>query len=315
MADDSGPPATNMEDPLVLALTSSSTTRRCAELGSLNDRIQKNDLPADRLPLVFRLLFHTHPYYLDRPSRAAVRRCLQSLQSSPTLAAPSTKALITAIRNESAKPGIAASNAFVLLEWAADILAAIAKSTEAFNTHKDAVIEAQVALLDICLGNAHAKTSLKKGALAATRRGLRAAFAPANENYGGKNALLLGVVAGVCARSEKCKAVLEGLKKDVVCDGGEFSGEVVPAVERALLRAPEVVLDGVLVGVLESLPGEIDLAVPIAGGLMKQFLACVKSSNANIRSGAVAAFRAGWGMRRGRMRARLYGLRRSWWRR
>lgn len=44
MADDSGPPATNMEDPLVLALTSSSTTRRCAELGSLNDRIQKNGI-------------------------------------------------------------------------------------------------------------------------------------------------------------------------------------------------------------------------------------------------------------------------------
>lgn len=220
------------------------------------------------------------------------------------------------------------------------MLAAIAKSTDAFSTHRDAVIDAQVALLDICWGNVHAKASLKKGALAATRRGLRAAFATSNENYASvitavvgkltakgsgptqKNALLLGVVAGVCARSEKCKEVLEGLKKDVYAffvreivgsrtpvpahvAGGlhdffaaftsadEFSGEVVPAFERALLRAPEVVLDGVLVAVLTSLPAEIDLAVPIAGGLLKQFLACVKSSNASIRSGAVAAFKAG----------------------
>ncbi|KAI5851570.1 armadillo-type protein, partial [Morchella snyderi] len=339
MADDSGPPATNMEDPLVLALTSSSTTRRCAELSSLNDRILKNDLPSDRLPLVFRLLFQSHPYYFDRASRAGVRRCLQSLQASPTLSAPSTKALITAIRNESNKPGIAASNAFVLLEWAADILAAIAKSQEAFNTHKDSVIEAQVALLDICLGNTHAKASIKKSALAATRRGLRAAFAAKNDysniitsmvgkltakgsSSTQKNALLLGVVAGVCARSEKCKPVLQGLKGDVYAffvreiigsrtpvpahvSGGlsdffaefttaeDFSSELAPAMEKALLRAPEVVLDGVLVGVLESLPKEIDLAAPIAGGLMKQFLACVRSSNAGIRSGAVAAFRVG----------------------
>lgn len=299
--------------------------------------IRHTELPAERLPLVFRLLFQSHPYYLDRGSRAAVRKCLQSLHESLALSEVFVKALIAAIKAESNKPGIAASNAFVLLEWSGNILAQISKSPEAFNKYIQDVLTTQVALLDICMGSLTAKGSLKKSALAAARRGLRAAFslksdyklniktivdklttkAPSSTS---KNALLLGIVSGVCARASKPKEVLEELKKDIYAffvreivgsrtpvpnhiseslhdffasftTALDFDTELVPALERALLRAPEVVLD-VIPALFTAIPDNIDLSKPVAEKLLKQFLSCVKSSNANIRNGAVTAFKA-----------------------
>lgn len=294
------------------------------------------ELPTERLPLVFRLLFQSHPYYLDRGSRAAVRKCLQSLHESPTLSEVFIKAIIAAIKAESNKPGIAASNAFVLLEWSGNVLAQISKSPEAFNKHIQDVLATQVALLDICMGSLTAKGSLKKSALAAARRGLRAAFSIKSDYKSNiktivgklttkapsptsKNALLLGVVSGVCARAAKPKEVLEELKKDIYgffvreivgsrtpvpnhiskslhdffasfTTALDFDTELVPALERALLRAPEVVLD-VIPALLTAVPDNIDLSKPVAEKLLKQFLSCVKSSNTNIRNGAVTAFK------------------------
>lgn len=294
------------------------------------------ELPTERLPLVFRLLFQSHPYYLDRGSRAAVRKCLQSLHESPSLSEVFVKAIIAAIKAESSKPGIAASNAFVLLEWSGNVLAQISKSPEAFNKYVQDVLATQVALLDICMGSLTAKGSLKKSALAAARRGLRAAFSLKNDYKlniktivdklttkasisTSKNALLLGVVSGVCARATKPREVLEELKKNIYAfyvreivgsrtpvpnhiseslhdffvsftTASDFDTELVPALERALLRAPEVVLD-VIPALLTAVPDSIDLSKPVAEKLLKQFLSCVKSSNANIRNGAVAAFK------------------------
>lgn len=294
------------------------------------------ELPVERLPLIFRLLFQSHPYYLDRGSRAAARKCLQSLHESPALSEVFVKAIIAATKAESNKPGIAASNAFVLLEWSGNVLAQISKSPEAFNKHIQDVLATQVALLDICMGSPTAKGSLKNSALAATRRGLRASFSSKNDyelniktivgklttkasNSTSKNALLLGVVSGVCARAVKPKEVLEELKKDIYAffvreiigsrtpvpnhiseslhgfftsftTASDFDTELVPALERALLRAPEVVLD-VIPALLTAVPENIDLSKPVAEKLLKQFLSCVKSSNANIRNGAVTAFK------------------------
>lgn len=296
----------------------------------------RTELPAERLPLVFRLLFQSHPYYLDRGSRAAVRKCLQSLHESPGLSEVFVKVIIAAIKAESNKPGIAASNAFVLLEWSGNVLAQISKSPEAFNKYVQDVLATQVALLDICMSSLTAKASLKKSALAAARRGLRAAFSLKNDykfniktivekltakatGSTSKNALLLGVVSGVCARAAKPKEVLEELKRDIYAffvreivgsrtpvpshiseslhdfftsftTASDFNTELVPALERALLRAPEVVLD-VIPALLTAVPDNIDLSEPVAEKLLKQFLSCVKSSNANIRNGAVVAFK------------------------
>lgn len=228
----------------------------------------------------------------------------------------------------------------MLLEWTGDILAQISKSPETFNKHIQDILSAQVALLDICLGSPTAKGSLKRSALAVTRRGLRAAFSPKNPDYklaikvivdkltvkapnpACKNSIFLGVVGGVCARIPKAKEVLETLKKDIYAffvreivgsrtpvpkhissalhdffanftTAEEFDAELVPALERALLRAPEVVLNDVVTSLFTSVPSDIDLSKPIADKLLKQFLSCVKSSNANIRNGAVTAFKTG----------------------
>lgn len=296
----------------------------------------RTELPVERLPLVFRLLFQSHPYYLDRGSRAAVRKCLQSLHESPDLSEVFIRVIVAAIKAESNKPGIAASNAFVLLEWSGNVLAQISKSLEAFNKYVQDVLATQVALLDICMSSLTAKASLKKSALAATRRGLRAAFSLKNDykfniktivekltakatGSTSKNALLLGVVSGVCARAAKPKEVLEELKRDIYAyyvreivgsrtpvpnhiseslhdffasftTASDFNTELVPALERALLRAPEVVLD-IIPALLTAVPDNIDLSKPVAEKLLKQFLSCVKSSNANIRNGAVLAFK------------------------
>lgn len=137
-----------------------------------------------------------------------------------------------------------------------------------------------------------------------------------------RSAILLGVVCGVCARAEQLKEVLEGLKKDIYAfflreiigsrtpvskhisgalhdffttftTAEDFDKELVPALERALLRAPEVVLNDVVTSLFTSVPDSIDLSKPILDKLLKQFLSCVKSSNANIRNGAVTAFKIG----------------------
>ncbi|MCJ1358053.1 MAG: translational activator of GCN4 [Icmadophila ericetorum] len=140
-------------------------------------------------------------------------------------------------------------------------------------------------------------------------------------HLGSKSALLLGTVAGVCSRLTGKKSVLESLKdqylafwireivgsRSVVPDYiayalGDFFSDfvteqdlqtsVVPALEKALLRAPEVVLINVLRPVFSSLPHTIDLSGILANRLLKPLLSNLKSTNAEIRKGVVSAFAA-----------------------
>ncbi|KAK3942927.1 translational activator GCN1 [Diplogelasinospora grovesii] len=135
-----------------------------------------------------------------------------------------------------------------------------------------------------------------------------------------KNATLLGVIAGVCSRKEEAKPILEKLKsqyfsfytreivgsraplpKHLAGGLGDFfeafvsledlDKEVFPALEKGLLRAPEVVLNDLITPLVRSLPGEFDLSKALSGRFIKPLLSNVKSSNAVIRSGAVTAFR------------------------
>ncbi|CAM1500851.1 Fc.00g100130.m01.CDS01 [Cosmosporella sp. VM-42] len=134
------------------------------------------------------------------------------------------------------------------------------------------------------------------------------------------NAVLLGVIAGVSARKAPIKPVLETLKpkyyefftREIVSSRSavpehlvlglrdffstfatidEVSKELVPALEKGLLRAPEVILSGVLIPLVQALPDDIDLSTVLDGKLLKPLLSNVKSSNAAIRNGAIAAFR------------------------
>lgn len=264
-----------------------------------------------------------------------MRACLCSLYESTAFRQPTLKRIINAVKAESAKPGISSANAFVLLEWTGDIFPQISKTVDDFNLYSGDLLISQVNLLDICLGSPYGKRSMKDQALVVTRRALRHALKV--ENYEqivrslverltakgptptAKNALLLGVISGVCSRLEKLKKVLEGLKRDIYTfyvreiinsrtlvspvianalydffsaftTAEEFKTEIAQPLEKALLRSPEVVLNDVVSPLIKSLSKDIDLSGPLKDQLLKQLLSCLKSTNMVIRSGAVSAF-------------------------
>lgn len=284
---------------------------------------------------MLRLLFTSHPYYIDRPSRKAVRKCFESFCKTEKYTEGFVKRIIPAIKNESQKPGIAASNAFVLLEWTSELFPFLSASGDVSGSLFSDLLVAMVSLLDICLGST-AKHSMKEQALRTTRRGLRSAFK--GEGFEAiitsvvgkltskgtspthKNSLLLGIVCGVSARLPKAKEVLPGAKKDIFAfytreilgsrtvvpnhiscaledffsnfvSGEEFEAEILPSLEKGLLRSPEILLNDVVSPLLYSLPGDIDLAKSLHDKLLKQLLSCIKSTNPVIRNGAVSAFK------------------------
>jgi len=135
-----------------------------------------------------------------------------------------------------------------------------------------------------------------------------------------KNVVMLGVIAGVCSRKPEAKSILEKLKsqylafyvREVVGSrtslqphlagglGDFFSAfvnledldkEVFPALEKGLLRSPEVVLDDLITPLVHSLPEELDLSKAFSERFVKPLISNVKSSNAVIRSGVVRAFK------------------------
>ncbi|KAI9787596.1 MAG: translational activator of GCN4 [Geoglossum umbratile] len=134
-----------------------------------------------------------------------------------------------------------------------------------------------------------------------------------------KHAVFLGVVAGVCAGIPKAKSILEGLKAHLygfytreiimsrtlvpshVANGlhdffSEFTTtddlrtEVIPTVEKALLRAPEVVLNDLVSPLVKALPVEIDMSPTLLRNLLKPLLANIKSTDSVIRGGALSTF-------------------------
>jgi len=134
------------------------------------------------------------------------------------------------------------------------------------------------------------------------------------------NALSLGIIAGVCNRLAGEKAIVEARKSDYIafflrellgsrvqlpgyiCHGLrdfwahfinlEDLKEMIPAIEKALLRAPEVVLNDLVSPLVLALPESLDLSEILASNLARPLLSNVKSSNATIRNGAVRTFAA-----------------------
>ncbi|WPH00312.1 Hypothetical protein R9X50_00313700 [Acrodontium crateriforme] len=133
------------------------------------------------------------------------------------------------------------------------------------------------------------------------------------------NGLLLGVVAGVCSRIPERTSVVGSRKEDYITfylreilgsrmrlpehianafqdffasyvTIDDLKKEIVPAVEKALLRAPEVVLNDLVAPMFKALPASIDLSDILTVNLIKPLLSNVKSTNADIRSGAVRTF-------------------------
>ncbi|KAF4595284.1 50S ribosomal protein L19e [Ophiocordyceps camponoti-floridani] len=316
------------------ALASSSTATRNAQLRELEGLVAIRCIDQELLVLYLELLFGTHALYHDRRSRKTVQRCLATAID----AGATTETLLVLARmmyEECEKPGIAASSAFVLVEWCSVFMQHLAASRR-WQSLSELILLAHAEALEKCL-QPNSRNGLVRSALSVSRRGFRKLFAPSesrNKNLQmavsaltakgnqpmAKNAPLLGVIAGVCARQSALLPLFEAHKpqyrefyvREIVNSRAplpehltsglsdffahfinidELEKDVIPAIEKGLLRAPEVILEGVLRSLATSLPAVIDLSATLSGKLLKPLLAAVKSSNHSIVKGVIRAYR------------------------
>ncbi|KAF5576570.1 translational activator GCN1 [Fusarium pseudoanthophilum] len=333
-SSDSGAPAPLDMAAVKQALSSSSTAVRITQLRTIEDKLAQNSLDSASITRLLQLLFGTYAFYADRQSRLSVQKCLIALISSGA-DSKTIAPLIVALRKESQKPGIAPTNAFVLVEWCSLFMQHLdASQWDEFATD---IILADADALEKCHQPVSRK-SVTHSATIVTRRGLRKLFS-SNElsekrlsasvdvltakgaQSISRNAVLLGVIAGVSARKDHLRPVLDSLKsryydfftreiigsrtsvpEHLVLGLGDFfasfatleeiSKELIPALEKGLLRAPEVVLGGVVTPLVRCLPENFDLSKILEQNLLKPLLSNAKSTNAAIRAGSLDAFSA-----------------------
>ncbi|KAK0644362.1 armadillo-type protein [Cercophora newfieldiana] len=314
------------------ALTSSSTTARTAQLRTIDEKLSHKSLDRATTLGLLKTIFWTHAFYTDRPSRFAVQKCLISL--CKTGEAETITPLVTAVRQESQKQGIAPGSAFVLVEWCSLFMQNLA-GTPLWEKLGNDIFLATADSLEKCL-QPTSRGSVGNSALVITRRGFRslvsgenaekvvsaavASLAAKGAQPTAKNAPLLGVIAGVCSRKPSVKPILEKLKsqyltfytREIVgsrtplpkhlANGlsdffsafvslEDLEKEVFPALEKGLLRAPEVVLNDLITPLVHSLPEEFDLSKTLSGRFIKPLLSNIKSTNAAVRTGAATTFK------------------------
>lgn len=336
------------------ALTSSSTKHRLAELSALRQQLQESgkacslanrssvsltdhlELLQNSGPIIVEALLHTYPYYHDRASRQAVQECLHLLLSN--LHYGDTASLfIKAYGKECSKAGIAPSSAFVLIEWGSVILQHCTTQHEAWNAYGFDVLLHDTNMLDVCLSS-DARASVKNSALVVTRRALRqvlrddqigssamATIVPKltgkSQTLGTRSAIILGILAGVCARLPGRRDTVVAVKdlyysfyireilgsrtpiaEHIVAAFNDFFTNfttaedlhqiLLPALEKAMLRAPEVVFNDLISPMIHALSSEIDLSGALADHLLKPLLTNIKSQNPVVRNGATSTFAA-----------------------
>ncbi|KAJ6172382.1 eIF-2-alpha kinase activator GCN1 [Penicillium chermesinum] len=294
---------------------------------------QKRDIPSEYSHDILALLFQTYPLYVDRSSRQAVHGCLRSLLQTPN-STDDLKYLAENLKIEASKSSLNSASAFVVLEWCGTLLQQVSGD----ETVPLAIVLDLIAIDAKALENCFAHTpkwTLRNSALRVTRRALRVAFSnktwgedavrqsvsrlTSDSASGQKNALLLGVISGVCARLPDKKPILEESKKAILgfyvkeiltsksvvpshVSGGlsdffnsfvtseDVATELVPTIEKTMLRAPEVILSGVIPPLCASLSSEIDLSEVVQTRLSKHLLSSMKSNNAVTRQGAADSF-------------------------
>jgi len=276
------------------------------------------ELPKDSAPEAIDALYQTYPYYNDRSSRRAVQSCFEAFLDNGQYASNISTIVKTYIK-EASKAGIAPSNAFVLVELGFTVL------TKAWEQSGPHLVIAYARVLNTCVSSG--KDTIRHSAIGVARRAIRSLcrdsakitalvtqLTAKDQSLGFRGATLLGVIAGVCARKNKhalvdnaphyyafCReivgsrtavpphivpALADYLENFVTAE--EFLHEMIPTIEKALLRAPEVTL-GLLPPMVQHL--HIDLARALES-LLKPLLANVKSNNANVRNGALEGFTA-----------------------
>lgn len=284
-------------------------------------------------PPLLQIFFHTYSYYRDRNSRRAVERCIRAIFSSG--AAPEVLVdFVKAIHTETSKPGLAPSNAFVLVEWCSALIQVLS-GTDNWERWGIETIVSNGQALELCLRES-SRSNVKQSALVVTWRGLRKAFSKYNKRKriedavhrlssktnqpSLRNAIMLGAIAGVCARKSDAKEILSHKKSEFysfynreiigsrtpvpahIANGlhdffidfttkADMEKEIVPSLEKALLRAPEIVLNDLVTPLFRSVSGSVDLSTVLYASLLKPLLSNAKSTNATIRNGALSAFK------------------------
>lgn len=245
-----------------------------------------------------------------------------------------TAAFATLVQQEAAKASLALGSAFVLVRWTSQLMQESAKDKTLWDAFGKDLITALNNALNTLLSS-DPKDSTRGTAIRVSRRAFRAVFKSpfgdeAINEYVNKlsakattptpkNAITLGIVAGVSKRLPDRSATLEAKKQDFIAFYlREFLGskvqlpqylatglkdffgsyltldevrkDVVPPIEKSLLRAPEVVLNDLVAPMFASLPAEYDLSEILSSNLLKPLLSNIKSSNAVVRNGAVHTF-------------------------
>ena len=249
-----------------------------------------------------------------------MQSCLQAFLNDGNYSS-AHPAILDCYRRETEKPGIAASSAFVLVEWGSIIL------SRAWGKSDPHLCLSYARVLELCLSLG--KENIKRSAIVVARRAVRKILedesriptiiehiTAKDQPLGSRTAVLLGVIAGVCARKNKSLLVKDyyyvfyvreilGSRTAIpshianalndffqnFTTALELRKEVIPTLEKALLRAPEVVQDLVR-PLVYSLPPEVDLSEIIADHLLKPLLANTKSQIVAVRNGASLAFTA-----------------------
>ncbi|RKF81296.1 eIF-2-alpha kinase activator GCN1 [Golovinomyces cichoracearum] len=317
-----------------ILLCSSSTKVRLKSLHALEECLSKHGIERDRFSLILQLLFKTYPVYHDRILRRAVERCIRSAFKSAV--GPDYLAeFIGLIHSETLKQSIAPSNAYILVEWCSVIIEEIAGG-EFWHLWSLSTIEAIDRALQLCLASS-GRPCVRHKAFIVTWRCLRKILSidvqgnlmeeiiktlctkPSQPKF--SNSVILGAIAGVCARSSKGNKILKSQRfeyynfyireiigsrvyvpKYIATSFNEFFSNfaskedlesvVIPALERALLRAPEIVLNDLITPLICSLPSTSDLSTIMYSSLLKLLLLNTKSSNPSIRLGALSTFKA-----------------------
>ncbi|KAG0651944.1 translational activator [Hyphodiscus hymeniophilus] len=317
------------------ALASSSTSLRIRHLHTLEERLTKNEISQDLFPPLLRLIFNTYSYYEDRHSRRAVQRCIRVIFAS-NAESEALVDFVSAVHFETSKPGLAPSNTYVLVEWCSTLLQALS-GTRYWEKWGATTVVCNAQALELCLGAA-SRLQVKRSALVATWRGLRKVFSDvetreeriqeAVQNLSSKRSqpsakysIMLGAIAGVCARQPEAKEILSSQKPEYfsfynreiiasrtpvpthIANGlsdfflrftreEDLEKEVIPSLEKALLRAPEIVLNDIVTLLFQSLPDSVDLSAVLRTKLLKPLLSSIKSTNPIIRQGALSAFKS-----------------------
>lgn len=289
------------------------------------------ELDPNETRAVAQALFATVPFYQDRESRLAVQRCLVSLTAGGE--ADIIRAIVQTLYKESQKQAVATATAFVWVEWCSILIQHLAGRPQ-WDTFGKEILASDAEVLDKCL-QYPLKHGIARSALVVTRRAFRKLFGVDNGNKAlvdavqlltakearptAKNALILGVIAGVVARSSLLKASFAALRpkyyefytREIVGSRvampihiaaglrdffesfstlEELKSEIIPNVEKGLLRSPEVILTGVLEPLISSLPKDLDMSEILEKSLLKPILSNLKSTNASIRDASVRVF-------------------------